>query len=117
MKLWLVDATIEGCYPVWTEIDSMSDTEYAARIREDYAEELIDAGLLEAVTTALHVVYRRTELGELLLTISNKKAFTPYMELEEVLEILNKWEDIWEEFEEEEEADKEVGTLLLRFSK
>ena len=116
MKLWLVDRIIEGCYPVWEEIDNSTDTDYASRIREEYADTLVNAGLIEAVSQSIHVVYRRTELGELLLAISDKKAFNKYMELEEVLDILNNWDDLWESYEEDTE-EKETSSVVIHLKK
>lgn len=117
MKLWLITAILENCLPVWEDVDKYADSDYAARIREDYASQLSDAGLLEEFSTAMQTVYRRTELGELLLTIAHKKAFNPQMDLDSVVEVLDNWEELWEQYENEDEVqDREVGTLMVRFN-
>lgn len=116
MKLWLIDRIIEGCYPVWEEIDTSTDTDYASKIREEYADALVDAGLIEAVSHAIRVVYRRTELGELLLSISDKKAFNQYMELNEVLDILNNWDDLWKAYEDKSD-EKEADSIVIQLKK
>ena len=117
MKLWLITEILENCLPVWEDVNKYADSDYAERIREDYAEQLSEAGLLEEFSTAMQTVYRRTELGELLLTISHKKAFNSQMNLGNVLEILNNWDSLWEEYENEDESQgKEVGTLMVKFN-
>lgn len=114
MRLWLIIDILQYCSACWEEPEQHSDSESTTKIRESYADKLIDAELIESVSSGMRTVYRRTELGELLILLAGGRPFHQYMELEDVVATLKDWDNIREKYSEEESSDSNLGMLLVR---
>lgn len=114
MKLWLIVDILGYCAACWEDLEQISDAEYTTKIRQEYADKLLFAGLIECVSSGMRTIYRRTELGELLTMLAGNKPFHKYMELDDVVATLKDWDKIWDKYSEEDSSDSNVGMLVLR---
>lgn len=115
MKLWLIIDILGYCAACWEDVEHAPDSDYTTKIREEYADELILAGLIEGVSSGMRTIYRRTELGELLTMLAGNKPFYQYMELDDIVATLKDWDKIRDKYSSEEESDNsDVGMLVVR---
>lgn len=115
MKLWLIIDILGYCAACWEDVEQASDSDYTTKIRDEYADRLGFAGLIEGVSSGMRTIYRRTELGELLTMLAGNKPFHQYMELEDVVDTLKAWDKIRDKYSSEEESDNsDMGMLVVR---
>lgn len=111
MRLWLLEGMLFTCHSVWSAINRLDD-ENITNLREDYADQLIYAGLIEGIPVSTGMAYRRTELGELLITVMHRKPFHRYMELDEIMEVLREWENRWQKYEDDDDEIRPYQRIL-----
>lgn len=111
MKLWLLEGMLFTCHSVWALINPLDD-ENVTNLREDFADRLVAMGLIEGVPVSTGMAYRRTELGELLITIMHRRPFNRYMDMDEVMDILRDWDRLRLKYDNDEEEIRPYQRLL-----